>query len=311
MMDYKKIFKTESSRKRILEALNFIPDKTMVKIQYRIKLNRKLNLKNPQRYSEKLQWYKLYYRNPLMSVCADKFDVRDYVKSKGLAHILNENYGVYDSADDIDYDVLPTKFILKDTLGGGGRSMLFVTDKDELDIEQAKTTMQQWTNAAVKKKSLGREWVYQGKKHRIIAEKYLEGDESGDLPDYKFFCFNGRVFCSYHMVNYTMHHEEGILGFLDRDFNLLPAHRADFKAMTVQPPKPKNYEKMVEMAECLSEGFPHVRVDFYNIDGKIVFGEMTFFNASGYTIFEPDEFDFELGKQFVLPEMKQKDCKEK
>ncbi len=104
------------------------------------------------------------------------------------------------------------------------------------------------------------------------------------------------------MQNYTMHHEKGVLGFLDRDFNLLKAHRADFKPMLIQPQKPKNYELMVEMAELLSDGFPHVRVDFYNLNGKIIFGEMTFFNASGYTVFEPDIFDFVLGKEFKLPD---------
>ena len=154
------------------------------------------------------------------------------------------------------------------------------------------------------KKSAGREWVYDDVKPKIISEKLLEADESGDLPDYKFFCFNGKVVCSYMMENYTVNHNNGVMGFFDRDFNLLDVHRVDFAQMKKQPEKPLNYEKMVEYAEILSAPFPHVRVDFYNIAGKIVFGELTFFNASGYSLFEPDNFDFELGDSFILPQKK-------
>ena len=131
----------------------------------------------------------------------------------------------------------------------------------------------------------------------------MEQDE-GDLPDYKFFCFDGKVFCVYLMTNYRENHEDGVLGFLDREFNLLPVHRTDFKRMTVAPEKPINYEQMVKYAEIISKQLPHVRVDFYNVNGKIVFGELTFFMASGYFEFVPDSFDFEMGKWFHLPEKK-------
>ena len=301
-MDYKKIIKNEKARYAILDLLQFIPDQAMIKLQYRIKTGRKLNLNAPERYSEKIQWYKLYYRNNQMPECADKYSVREYVKSKGLGNVLNDCYGVFDSVEAIDWNKLPNEFVLKDTLGGGGRSMMFVYDKSRLDMENTLQTLQSWLNISPNRKSLGREWLYEGRRHRIIAEKMLVGGEDGDLPDYKFFCFNGKVYCSYMMQNYTMHHELGVLGFLDRDFRLLPAHRADFAPMTEQPVMPINYYRMVEMAEILSEGFPHVRVDFYNLEGKIIFGEMTFFNASGYVQFEPDSFDYELGKVFVLPE---------
>ena len=301
-MDYKKIIKSEKTRYAILGMLDVVPDRLMVQLQYRIKTGRKLNLRQPERYSEKLQWLKLYYRNPLMPVCADKASVREYVKSRGLAGILNEDYGIYDSAADLDWDRLPDQFVIKDTLGSGGRSMLFVYSKDRADKKQLEAEMKRWLSISPKRKNLGREWLYENRRHRLIVEKLLVSGADGDLPDYKFFCFHGKVYCSYMMQNYTMHHEEGVLGFLDRDFRLLPAHRADFRPMTEQPEKPKNYEAMVEMAEKLAEGFPHVRVDFYNLDGRIIFGEMTFFNASGYVMFEPDAFDFELGKELVLPE---------
>lgn len=162
--------------------------------------------------------------------------------------------------------------------------------------------MTEWINEPINKKNPGREWCYDNRKHRIIIEAKLDC-KNGDLPDYKFFCFDGEPICLYVMQNYREHHELGELGFFDVKFNLLEAHRKDFKPISTQLQKPKNFEKMLQMAKILSKGFPHVRVDFYNIDGNIFFGEMTFFNASGYFSFEPDEFDYELGKKFPLKEV--------
>lgn len=301
MMDYKKIIKSRAVRIKIMHAMSFIPDKWMVSLQYKIKTGRKLNLKNPQRFTEKLQWYKVYYRDPIMKQCVDKYEVRKYVEECGLGSILNECYGVYSSPDEIDFRKLPDSFVLKDTLGSGGNSVIIVPDKSKLNVEQAKQQMAQWVAESTRAKHPGREWVYDGIKHRIVVEKLIAGDKDGDLPDYKFFCFNGTPVCLYLMKNYTMHHEQGILGFLTPEFELLPAHRKDFAPLVEQPEKPVNYEKMVEIANSLSQGFPHVRVDLYNVDGTIIFGEMTFFNASGYTQFEPDDFDFQLGSFFQLP----------
>lgn len=303
-MDYKKIFKSRKLRLAILNALSFVPDKPMLQLQYRIKTGRGLNLKNPQRYTEKLQWYKLYYKEPLMVQCVDKYDVRKYVEDKGLGHILNECYGVYDTVEEIDFDKLPNQFVLKDTLGSGGTEVILVEDKTTADFEQIKTQLQSWVNENHRARGGGREWpYYSGKKHRIIAEKYLTQPD-GDLPDYKFFCFGGKVAYSYLMENYRANHAEGRLSFFDEQFHLLPACRGDFAPIEQQPPKPVNYEEMVQMAEILSQDFPHVRADFYNLNGKIIFGELTFTTASGYIPFKPDSFDFEMGDRFVLPEKK-------
>ncbi len=300
MMDYKKIIKKRSTRQKVLKALSFIPDEPMVRLQYWIKTGRLLNLKNPKRYTEKLQWYKLNYKDPLMVKCVDKYDVREYVESLGLGSILNDCYGVYESAEEVDFDALPNSFVMKDSLGGGGNSVIICKDKTKANLEEYREIMSRWINKK-RVRAGGREWpYYSGKPHRIVVEKYLE-QEDGDLPDFKFFCFDGKVFCVYLMTNYRENHENGILGFLDRDFNLLPVHRADFKPLTIQPPKPEKYEKMVEYAEILSKQFPHVRVDFFNIDGQIVFGELTFFMASGYFMFEPDSFDYEMGEHFICP----------
>ena len=299
-MGYKSLIKSRKLRIKIMQFFSFVPDEWMIKLQYRMKTGRKLNLKNPQRFTEKLQWYKLYYRDPLMAQCADKFEVRKYVEACGLGHTLNELYGVYNSPEEIDFDALPNAFVAKDTLGGGGNSVIIVTDKTAIDIEQLKRQMQEWVDEPTNKKHPGREWVYEGRKHRIIIEKLLSGDESGDLPDYKFFAFDGKIECLYVMKNYTKHHDKGILGFLSPQYELLDAYRKDFAPMLEQPEKPENYEVMLGMATRLAKGFPHVRVDFYNIDGKIIFGEMTFFMASGYLEFEPDGFDFELGDKFLI-----------
>lgn len=301
-MDYKKIFRSRKSRIRILRALSFVPDKLMLKLQYRIKMGRKLNLNDPKRYSEKLQWYKLFYRDPVMSDCADKYEVRKFVAQRGLEDILNPLYGVYDTPAEIDWDTLPNSFVIKDTLGGGGNSVIIVDDKTKCDIAAIKARLNEWVNTPITRKNTGREWVYDHKKHRIIIEKNLFEYGIDDLPDYKFFCFNGEPYCLYLMRNYARHHDEGELGFLTPDFKLMKACRKDFAPMMNQPEKPEGFEEMVQMTRKLASGFPHVRVDFYNISGKIIFGEMTFFNASGYVAFEPDSFDFEMGEKFVLPQ---------
>ena len=140
-----------------------------------------------------------------------------------MGHILNDCYAMYDTVGQFDWDALPDRFVIKDTLGAGGRSMIFVDDKSTVDRAACERQMQTWLDSLSGKKCFGREWVYEGTKHRIIVEKTLIGDKDGDMPDYKFFCFDGKVFCSYMMQNYTQHHESGELGFLDRDFRLMDA----------------------------------------------------------------------------------------
>lgn len=303
-MNYKKLIKSRDIRIKILQFLSFIPDKWMLRIQYMIKTGRPLNLSNPKRYTEKLQWYKLYYRDPLMAQCADKYDVRKYVEQVGLAKYLNTVYGVYNSTKEIVFETLPRSFVLKDTLGGGGNSVILVKDKNSISWTEICAQMEKWVNQPDNAKTPGREWVYEGRKHRIIIEELLESDETGDLPDYKFFCFHGKPEFLYMMSDYTQHHSKGRLGFLTTDFKLLPVQRADFLPMQEQPEKPLNYTEMLDAAKVLSAPFPHVRVDMYNINGKIIFGELTFFNASGYVQFTPDTFDYTMGEKFHINRLK-------
>ena len=303
-MNYKKLIKSRDIRIKILQFLSFIPDKWMLRIQYMIKTGRSLNLSNPKRYTEKLQWYKLYYSDPLMAQCADKYDVRKYVEQVGLAKYLNTVYGVYNSTKEIEFETLPRSFVLKDTLGGGGNSVILVKDKNSISWTEICAQMEKWVNQPDNAKTPGREWVYEGRKHRIIIEELLESDETGDLPDYKFFCFHGKPEFLYMMSDYTQHHSKGRLGFLTTDFKLLPVQRADFLPMQEQPEKPLNYTEMLDAAKVLSAPFPHVRVDMYNINGKIIFGELTFFNASGYVQFTPDTFDYTMGEKFHINRLK-------
>lgn len=299
-MNYKKIIPNKNLRLKILELTNFIPDKVMIKAQYKIKTGRIPNLNKPIRYTEKLQWYKLNYRDPLMTKCSDKYEVREYVKDKGLESILNPLYGAYDNVEDIKFENLPKSFAIKYTNGSGAN--FFVEDKRLLNEITLRISLSKW----MKKKHInyGREWSYYNVRPKIIVEKLLERDENNDLPDYKFFCFNGKVEYLYTMINYVDNHDQGNCSFFTPDFKKLPYRRSEYAPIDTEVKKPENFEQMLFIAEKLSEDFPHVRVDLYNIKGKIVFGELTFYNAGGYSVFTPDIFDFEMGKKFVLPDRK-------
>lgn len=279
----------------------YIPPKMLVKHYYHKKGGKRINLRSPERYNEKLAWLKLYYRDELMRTCTDKASVREYVKTCGLGHLLNECYGIYDKAEDIRWDALPNQFVLKDTLAGYSRGVLLIFDKKTLNIEETQKTLNGWIESSSFMTTNSGNWTHEGRKARIIAEKLLITDIKGDLPDYKFFCFDGKVYCLYIMRNYTHDPHNGENAFLDRDFHLLPFWRTDYRRIIDQPKKPNNFEQMIEIAETLSKPFPHVRVDLYNIDGKIVFGELTFFTNDGFIPFEPDSADYEMGRQLVLP----------
>ena len=300
MLDYKKIIKSRRIRLIILDVLSFIPDKPMIKLQYRLKTGRKLNLENPERYTEKLQWYKLYYRDPVMAQCADKYTVREYVASRGYGNILNGLIGVYDDPEEIDFDVFPQQFVLKSTLGGGGNEIIICRDKSELDIPAVKKRMAEWVKPPVGRHP-GREWVYDGRRSRIIAEEYIPSELSkGGLIDYKFFCFKGKCAYVYVIADREVGQKAGF-GIATPDYQFLPYVRADEKPLERAVPKPDNWDEMLSAAEDLARPFPHARIDLYDVKEKILFGEITFFDGSGYMAFEPDEFDYMLGAPFILP----------
>lgn len=302
MNAYNKLISSQDTRLKILRAMKIIPDSLMLKFEYRIKTGNKLNLHQPKRYTEKLQWYKLNYHNPIMKECADKYSVREYLHKKGYARILNPLYAAYDTAADIDFESLPNSFAMKCSVGGGLN--YFVQDKSKEDLGKLREIANSWLTQEYDLYGYiyGREWCYKDRTPKVLFERLLPRNENNDIPDYKLFCFDGKVFCLYTMIEYTDNHENGKLGFFDRDFKLLPYHRFDFAPIKEQIPAPKCFSQMVLIAEDLAKNFPHVRVDFYDVDGNVIFGELTFYNASGFTKFEPDEFDFIMGDRFILPE---------
>ncbi len=299
-MNYKNIIRSRQLRFKVLNALSWVPDPIMLRIQYRVKMGFWPNFKHPARFTEKLQLYKMKYRNPVMSQCVDKYEVRKYVEGKGLGHILNELYGVYDSIDDVDLDKLPNKFVIKSTTGGGGLNVILVKDKVKCDFEAIKHTIASWGIHKKGSISLGREWAYSGMgKTRIIIEKYLEDStqvEEGGLSDYKMMFFDGKFKSLWvDRDRYTNHHR----GFWDENLNFMPEVFSDHDTFQMPPTLPPNIQEMISIGEKLSEDFPYTRIDLYNVEGKVYFGEITFYPWSGYVRFHPDDFDFVLGRYFT------------
>lgn len=299
-MDYKKFIKSRQLRFKILKLLSFLPDSIMLSLQYYIKLRRFPNLKNPQRYSEKLQVYKMKYRNPIMHICVDKYDVREWVKGKGLESILCKQYGVFDNPDDIDFSIIPNRFVMKTTDGGGGQDVIICKDKSAFDCKLAIKEM----TVSMKKNKIdfGREWAYTGiEKSRIIIEEFLEDEETKDegLRDYKFFCFNGVCQYLYVIAGRNLKSETSF-GIFNREFEDTGVYRDGEERLKNNILKPLNFEKMITIAEQLSSDFPHVRVDLYNVNNNIVFGELTFYGASGYVSYSDDSFDFEIGRNWKI-----------
>lgn len=292
-MDYKKILRSQKVRFLILKFLSFVPDSIMLKLQYRIKMGFKLNLANPQRFTEKLQWYKIHYRNELMGICVDKYEVRKYVESKGLDNTLNKLYCVCSDPDEIDFAALPDRFVIKTTDGGGGENIFICRDKSSLDVPQLKKTLLSWKDK--KNVNPGREWAYTLiKQSRYIVEEYLENEvnpEAG-ISDYKFFCFNGKPHCIAYDIDRYIGHKRN---FYDIEWNNLHVSTDCDTFDDNLVPRPDGLEDMCKVAEILSKDFPFVRVDLYYIKGKVYFGELTFYPWSGYVKFSPQEFDYKLG----------------
>ncbi len=268
-----------------------------LKYKYKKKTGKDLNLNNPTTYTEKIQAAKLLRRDPLLTELSDKIRVKDWVKDKiGEEYLVQLVAGPYNDPDEIDFSKLPDKYVIKTNHGCG--TNIVVTDNAAISEKQIRKQLKKSLKYNFAYHSL--ELQYKNIKPQIYIEKFIIEDGMDDLPDYKFFCFDGKVYCLYVMINTYPDHHKSKLGIFDRDFNLLPYRRGDFEPITCQIDKPEKYDEMVKLAEILAEGFSHVRVDLYNIEGKIYFGEMTFTTGSGIFRHVPDEFDMILGKQWDL-----------
>lgn len=278
--------------------LNWVPDKVYLKILFRLRTGQKLNLNSPTTFNQKLQWLKLYNRREEYTSLADKFLVRDFIKAQIGDEYLIPLLGVYDRFEDIDFSSLPNRFVIKCNHDSGG--VVVVRDKTKLDLEQTRQFINKCMNRNFYYAS--REPQYKNIKRKIIVEEYLE-NPSGDLIDYKFVTINGKVewifVCTDRFKGGQRNSSVKFTNF-DAKWNKLPF--AYIYPVDPNPiPPPHNLEKMVLLAEKLGKGIPQIRVDFYEVDDKIYFGELTFFTEGGMGKFTPEDWDAKLGEKIILP----------
>lgn len=278
--------------------LSFLfPDKFYLKMMYRLELKEKLDLDNPKKFNEKLQWLKLYYHRPDLVTMADKIAVKAYVASKIGEEYVVPLLGEWSGVDEIEWENLPERFVLKTNHDGGNYGVVICKDKASFDKKKAKRRLR----SSLRRNTylLGREWPYKDIPRKVFAEQYLDSGKNEGMLDYKFMCFDGKVKLLF--VSSERESKTGVkFDYFDCDFNHLDVHHLTPNAD--KPPKrPENFELMKKLAEKLSEGLPHVRVDLYEINGRVYFGEYTFFSHGGWAKFYPEEYDYILGSYLNLP----------
>lgn len=273
-----------------------IPDKLYLHLKYYFRMGKCLNLRSPKTYNEKLQWLKLYGRRPIDTMLSDKYAVKEYIaQAIGLKYVI-PLLGVWDKFDDIDFNQLPNQFVLKCTHDSGG--IVICKDKSQLDVEAAK----QIINRGLKHDFYvySREKAYRDIPRRIIAEEYREDSSTKELRDYKFFCFDGVPKALFVASDRQVSGAETKFDFFDMEYNHLPFTNGHPNA-EVPPAMPVCFEEMKQLAAKLSKGIPHVRVDFYEVDGHVYFGEMTYSHWGGMTPFKPEQWDYIFGSWIKLP----------
>ncbi|WP_349509440.1 ATP-grasp fold amidoligase family protein [Bacteroides fragilis] len=287
-----KVFVKDNFRLALLVLLDkicfLIPDKSYLQWRYYLSFSRKLDLKNPRTFSEKLQWLKLYNRRMEYTRMVDKVEAKKYV-----SELLGEKYviptlGVWDDPDDINFDALPEQFVLKCN-HNSGLGMCVCRDKSRLNISKVKDKLRK----GLKQNYYlhGREWPYKNVPRKILAEKFMVDGVSENLTDYKFFCFDGEPFMMYVSKDNAEH---TTTDFFDMEYNRLPIRMKDPNS-DCPPEKPEEFEQMCALSKVLSKGIPHLRVDFYCINHQIYVGEMTFYHNSGFGPINPEEWNLKLG----------------
>lgn len=279
----------------IRKVCNILPDGLAIRLEYFRNLGKFPNLRNPKTYNEKIQWLKLYDRNPQYSAMVDKYEAKQYIAEKVGQEYVIPNLGVWDSFDEIDFDTLPSQFVLKTVHDCGG--VVICRDKETFDKEEAKKFLRrhQKQNYYLYQ----REWPYKNVKPRILAEEFMEDAATGELRDYKFFCFDGQPKALF-IASERQAAGETKFDFFDMDFNHMDVRNGHPNA-DVPPEKPACFEEMKALAAKLSAGIPHLRVDFYEMNGKLYVGELTFFHWSGMVPFEPACWDETFGSWLTLP----------
>lgn len=292
-----------------LDELNLVrlKDEKFLKLKYKRTFGKELNLKRPGTFNEKLQWLKLYDRKDIYTTMVDKYEAKRYV-----ADIIGEEYviptlGVYNKFDEIDFETLPEQFVLKCTHDSGGLSIC--KNKKDFNLEDTKKKINKSLNKNFYYSA--REWPYKNVKPRVIAEKFMNDTmQENELIDFKFFCFNGIpkfLYVSEGMVN----HSTAKISFANMKYEKMEFYRKDYKPFEKLPPKPVNFEKMKELAQILSKGTSFLRVDFYEINSKIYFSELTFYPNAGFIPIYPEKYDKILGNMLELPQSKMGEKNEK
>ena len=281
--------------KKIKYSLRFIPDKMFLQIYYFARFKKFINFKNPTTYNEKLNWLKLKDRKKIYTSLVDKYDVKNEIEKVIGNEYIIPTLGVWNSFDKIDFEKLPDKFVLKCTHDSEG--VYIVKDKTKLNIKEASKKI----NEAMKYNFyyIGREWPYKNIKPRIIAEKYLEDHENGELRDYKFFCFDGKAKLMYIATDRNIGKTK--FDYYDLDFNHLDIIQ-HYPNSDKKIRKPENFDKMIQLSEKITQYFKlkHARIDFYEVDGKLYFGEITFYHFSGLQPFKLKEWDKKIGDFLIL-----------
>ena len=282
---------------------SFLPDKLYLSLRYRCIMGHWIDWRNPKTFTEKIQWLKVYNRKPEYTTMVDKYAVKKYVAERIGEEYIIPTLNVWDRPEDIDWNILPDQFVLKTTHGGGGCGVVICKDKNKFDRQMAISKLRSSFNSDIY--PILREWPYKNVPKRIIAEKFIAPEEnllSSDLPDYKFFCFNGEP--KYCQVIRDRQSKETI-DFYDMDWNhqefvgLNPIARNGQTAV----PRPKHLDDMIRICRELAKDIPLVRVDLYIIGDKKYFGELTFYPASGFGVFTPNEWNERIGKLLVLPDI--------
>ena len=279
--------------------LNFLfPDKLYLKLMFWSQMGYSLDLKHPKTYSEKLQWLKLYDHDPLYPRLVDKLQVKDFVKDKiGEEHLI-KTIAVWDCVDDIDISTLPSQFVLKTNCGGGSNGVIVCKDKSMFDLQKAKLKLKSSLHSSVYQSH--REWPYKNIKPKVFAEEFMVDESGYELKDYKLFCFDGKVKALFIATDRYKGEHNVKFDYYDENFNHLDLRQSHPNAEHPISMPPVNFELMKEIAEVLSRGLKHVRVDLYNINGKVFFGEMTLFHYSGLVPFIPQKWDYIWGEWINL-----------
>lgn len=277
-------------------------DKIYLDMLFRYRMGYRINWDNPQTFNEKLNWLKIHDHNPLYTKLVDKELVKEFITERIGAEYVIPTLGVWNDPTDIDFNTLPDRFVLKTTHGGGNEGVIICKDKASFNKEKAIANLRKSMKQDIYKDS--REWPYKNVEKRIICETYVEDKKTEELRDYKFFCFDGDVKALF-VATDRQKREEPFFNFFDQDYNPLPIKQGH-PISDKLPEKPQTFELMKKIASKLSKGFAHLRVDLYEVNGKVLFGELTFYHFGAVVPFEPSYWDLTFGSWIDIKNIRQK-----